>query len=211
MSVGPGCSFDSRVRSSIHTYVAKHIGAVAQTDELCEMMCLQLHYAMLGEACMTPGLSTFITELGHSVSGKQQYEKLTQEFYSLGRPVRHDEGDPMCSWRRRKLQDDKTRIAMASVYAKQSSNSLFCTQLHTDAKLCPNLHTIVGSTFGIAVYKALAFGITLIAVKLNDNGRCGPSITNYKSKWRNTWIRDVFGSQHLDGRGSQPKHVSNPA
>ena len=38
----------------------------------------------------------------------------------------------------------------------------------------------------------------------------GPSIKNYKSKWRNIWIRDVFSSQHLWCQGSQPKHVSNP-
>ena len=39
--------------------------------------------------------------------------------------------------------------------------------------------------------------------------------TQYQSQWRNVWIRDVFyfaiGSQHQRCRGSQPKHVSNPA
>ena len=38
---------------------------------------------------------------------------------------------------------------------------------------------------------------------------CGQPTTHYKSKWRNIWLR--FCSQHLGCRGSQPKHVSNPA
>ena len=38
------------------------------------------------------------------------------------------------------------------------------------------------------------------------------SNTHWTSKWlaSNIWIRDVFFTQHLWCRGSQPKHVSNP-
>ena len=52
---------------------------------------------------------------------------------------------------------------------------------------------------------------TPVKVDYEDKRRCITyRITNYESKWRSTWIRDVFCSQHLRCRGSQPKHVSNP-
>lgn len=153
----------------------------------------ELRYALLGESAITPGLSTLITELGHSVPSTRIKDELESEFIAIETKMKQlskniqslrdcPDDDPvqntkletenaLAEW---ELEKAKSELCASWVYADCTENSLFSKQVSAAnstwlRRVCGKFDqkgVYEGEEYGKAAFAALAYGIAFVGVKI---------------------------------------------